>query len=205
MSAVDEGLAVMARVGRRARWVIWGCVASLLLLVGMVSLELPDLLLKHPQIAPLVPNNVAVRAALMDMPLSGRALLFLILLIGAMPFLWALIEAAQITRLMASGQGFSPTLPRRLRRIGWALVLTMFSRPLTGVGLTAFVTYYLSVVNFRTNSLTLSASQAEVPRAISLAISFDDLALALIGIAVLALAAVARSIVALADDARGIV
>lgn len=192
MSAVDEGLAVMARVGRRARWVIWGCVALLFLLVGLVSLELPDFLLNHPQIAPLVPGSAEVRAALATMPLAARGLLFLILLISAAPFLWALTEAAQIARLMAAGEGFSPALPRRLRRIGWALVLTLVSRPLAGMGLTAFVTYHLS-------------QSIAIPRATSLSFSSDDLGFALIGVAVLALAAVARSIVALADDARGIV
>lgn len=192
MSAVDEGLAVMARVGRRARWVIWGCVALLCVLVGLVSLELPTFLLNHPQIAPLVPGSAEVRAALAAMPLTARGLLFLILLISAAPFLWALVEAAQIARLMAAGQGFSPALPRRLRRIGWALVLTLVSRPLAGMGLTAFVTYHLS-------------QSVAIPRATTLSFSSDDLGFALIGIAVLALAAIARSIVALADDARGIV
>ncbi len=192
MSAVDEGLAVMARVGRRARWVIWGCVALLCVLVGLVSLELPTFLLNHPQIAPLVPGSAEVRAALAAMPLTARGLLFMILLISAAPFLWALVEAAQIARLMAAGQGFSPALPRRLRRIGWALVLTLVSRPLAGMGLTAFVTYHLS-------------QSVAIPRATTLSFSSDDLGFALIGIAVLALAAIARSIVALADDARGIV
>lgn len=192
MSAVDEGLAVMARVGRRARWVIWGCVVLLCVLVGLVSLELPTFLLNHPQIAPLVPGSAEVRAALAAMPLTARGLLFLILLISAAPFLWALVEAAQIARLMAAGQGFSPALPRRLRRIGWALVLTLVSRPLAGMGLTAFVTYHLS-------------QSVAIPRATTLSFSSDDLGFALIGIAVLALAAIARSIVALADDARGIV
>ncbi|MCK6441498.1 DUF2975 domain-containing protein [Elstera cyanobacteriorum] len=192
MSAVDEGLAVMARVGRRARWVIWGCVALLCVLVGLVSLELPTFLLNHPQIAPLVPGSAEVRAALAAMPLTARGLLFVILLISAAPFLWALVEAAQIARLMAAGQGFSPALPRRLRRIGWALVLTLVSRPLAGMGLTAFVTYHLS-------------QSVAIPRATTLSFSSDDLGFALIGIAVLALAAIARSIVALADDARGIV
>ncbi len=192
MSAIDEGLAVMARVGRRARWVIWGCVALLCVLLGLVSLELPTFLLNHPQIAPLVPGNAEVRAALVAMPLAARGLLFLILLISAAPFLWALVEAAQIARLMAVGQGFSPALPRRLRRIGWALILTLVSRPLAGMGLTAFVTYHLS-------------QSVAIPRAATLAFSSDDLGFALIGIAVLALAAIARSIVALADDARGIV
>lgn len=192
MSAVDEGLAVMARVGRRARWVIWGCIALLCVLVGLVSLELPTFLLNHPQIAPLVPGSAEVRAALAAMPLTARGLLFLILLISAAPFLWALVEAAQIARLMAAGQGFSPALPRRLRRIGWALVLTLVSRPLAGMGLTAFVTYHLS-------------QSVAIPRATTLSFSSDDLGFALIGIAVLALAAIARSIVALADDARGIV
>ena len=192
MSAVDEGLAVMARVGRRARWVIWGCVALLCVLVGLVSLELPTFLLNHPQIVPLVPGSAEVRAALAAMPLTARGLLFLILLISAAPFLWALVEAAQIARLMAAGQGFSPALPRRLRRIGWALVLTLVSRPLAGMGLTAFVTYHLS-------------QSVAIPRATTLSFSSDDLGFALIGIAVLALAAIARSIVALADDARGIV
>ncbi|GFZ85622.1 hypothetical protein GCM10011497_13650 [Elstera cyanobacteriorum] len=192
MSAVDEGLAVMARVGRRARWVIWGCVALLCVLVGLVSLELPTFLLNHPQIAPLVPGSAEVRTALAAMPLTARGLLFVILLISAAPFLWALVEAAQIARLMAAGQGFSPALPRRLRRIGWALVLTLVSRPLAGMGLTAFVTYHLS-------------QSVAIPRATTLSFSSDDLGFALIGIAVLALAAIARSIVALADDARGIV
>ena len=192
MSAVDEGLAVMARVGRRARWVIWGCVVLLCVLVGLVSLELPTFLLNHPQIVPLVPGSAEVRAALAAMPLTARGLLFVILLISAAPFLWALVEAAQIARLMAAGQGFSPALPRRLRRIGWALVLTLVSRPLAGMGLTAFVTYHLS-------------QSVAIPRATTLAFSSDDLGFALIGIAVLALAAIARSIVALADDARGIV
>lgn len=182
----------MARVGRRARWVIWGCVALLCVLVGLVSLELPTFLLNHPQIAPLVPGSAEVRAALAAMPLTARGLLFVILLISAAPFLWALVEAAQIARLMAAGQGFSPALPRRLRRIGWALVLTLVSRPLAGMGLTAFVTYHLS-------------QSVAIPRATTLSFSSDDLGFALIGIAVLALAAIARSIVALADDARGIV
>lgn len=192
MNAVDEGLATMARVGRRARWIIWGCGAFLIGLLAIVSLELPKFLLDHPQIAPLVPGNGEVQAALAAMPLAARGLLFLILLVSAAPFLWALREAAVIARLMAAGEGFSPALPRHLRRIGWALVLTLISRPLAGMGLTAFVTHHLS-------------QSVAIPRAVTLAFSSDDLGFALIGIAVLALAAIARSIVALADDARGIV
>ncbi len=194
MSAIEDGIAIMARVGQRARWVIWGCIAFLLTLVALISFELPNFLLGHPQIATMVPGTPSIHAALAELPLWRRGALFAILLMSAAPFLWALAEAAALARLMATGDGFSPALPARLNRIGWALVLTLISRPLAGMGLTALITDYLA-----------KAGEPSVHRATALAISSDDLGFALIGVAVIALAAIARRIVALAEDARGIV
>ena len=194
MSAIDDSLAIMARVGRSARWVIWGCVALLFALVALISFELPMFLLNHPHIAPLVPGTPAAHVALAEMPAGRRGALFAILLVSAAPFLWALAEGAVLARLMATGEGFSPALPPRLHRIGWALVLTLVSRPLAGMALTALITDYLAGVG-----------TPSVQRATTLAFSSDDLGFALIGVAVIALAAIARRIVAVAEDARGIV
>lgn len=194
MSAIDDSLATMARVGRRARWVIWGCAALLLALLAVVSFELPNFLLSHPHIAPLVPGTPMVQTALAALPLWRRAALFAILLVSSAPFLWALAESAVLARLMAAGDGFSRELPTRLHRIGWALILTLVSRPLAGMGLTALITDYLA-----------ATGDPSVQPALTLSFSSDDLGFALIGVAVIALASIARRIVAVAEDARGIV
>jgi Protein of unknown function (DUF2975) len=171
----DAG-AALARLGRRIRWLVLLYILVLLAGLGATTLIWPGLLVRQPSLAGLRLDPAALG-------LGGRLAAGAALSVPALPLLVAGWQALLLCRLMSVGLVFTAEVPHRLRRLGAALVAAALLRPVGGALLS------LAVSSFAGNQ-----------RHIALALSSDDVGVAVIGAVLIAIAAAAREAVRLADE-----
>ncbi|HUC65789.1 MAG TPA: DUF2975 domain-containing protein [Stellaceae bacterium] len=167
--------ATLPRLGRHIRWLVLLYLLVLLLGLG-TTLVWPGLLAYQPALA-----GSGIDPAMLG--LGGRLAACAALTLPALPLLAAVREALLLCRLMSGGQIFTAEVPRRLRRMGLALVASAALQPVGGALLS------LAVSSF-----------AGGPRRLALPLSPDDVGVAVIGAVLIAIAAAAREAVRLADE-----
>jgi Protein of unknown function (DUF2975) len=173
----DEVLAAdLARLGRRVQHLVVLYVAVVVCAAIASTLIWPELLASQPALAglPLVPAQLGV---------AGRLAALTALSIDAAPIIWAASHALRLCRLMARGRLFTPEVPRHLRQMGIALVLTAALQPVGGVLLSLAVGYFVAGTNH-----------------IAFAFSTDLIGVAVIGAVLIAVAAAAHEAIRIADE-----
>lgn len=167
--------AALARLGRRIRWLVLFYLAAILLGLAATTLLWPALLVYQPALA-----GLGLDPAKLD--LGARAAALVSLALPALPILYAVAEALALCRLMSRGDAFTAGVPRRLRRMGVALVAAGAMQPIGGLLLSLVVSRF-----------------AGQPR-VAIAFSSDHVGVAVIGAVLIAVAAAAREAVRLADE-----
>jgi len=167
--------ATLPRLGRHIRWLVLLYLLVLLLGLG-AALVWPRLLAYQPALA-----GSGIDPA--GLGLGGRLAACAALTLPALPLLAAVREALLLCRLMSGGQIFTVEVPRRLRRMGLALVASAALQPVGGALLSIAV-----------------SSFAGGQRRLALPLSPDDVGVAVIGAVLIAIAAAAREAVRLADE-----
>ena len=168
--------ATLARLGRRIRWLVRLYLLALVLGIGATTLVWPRLLAYQPALA-----ATGIDPALLG--IGGRLAACAALALTALPLLAAVREALLLCRLMSGGQVFTAEVPRRLRRMGLALVASAVLQPAGGALL----------------SLTVSTFVGG-QRHVAIVLSADYVGVAVIGAVLIAIAAAAREAVRLADE-----
>jgi hypothetical protein len=176
-SPPPAGVATLARLGRRIRWLVILYISVVALGLGATTLLWPRLLAQQPAVAGLGLDPGAL-------PFGGRLAALLALALPTLPILWAAGEALALCRLMVRGRVFTPDVPLHLRRMGVALVAAGLSQPFGGALL----------------SLAVSSFAGAGPRHVAIAVSSDCVGIAVIGAVLIAIAAAAREAVRLADE-----
>ena len=174
-SALPASLAALARLGRRIQWLVLLYLFVLLLGLSATTLLWPGLLVYQPVLAGLGLDPSRLNA-------GARVAALAALTFPALPILWAVAEALRLCRLTIQGALFTAEVPRRLRRMGIALVAAGALHPV-GAAL-----------------LSLVVSSFAGTRRLSIALSSDDVGVAVIGAVLIAVAAAAREAVRLADE-----
>jgi hypothetical protein len=165
----------LARLGRRIRWLVLFYLCVIVFGLAATTLLWPALLAYQPALA-----GLSLDPGKLDM--GGRAAALVSLAVPALPILYAVAEALGLCRLMRRGEVFTAEVPRRLRRMGIALVAAGALQPLGGLLLSLVVSRF--------------AGQPHV----SIALSSDHVGVAVIGAVLIAVAAAAREAVRLADE-----
>jgi hypothetical protein len=176
----DDAVTSLARLGRRVRWLALFYLLVLLLGLGASTLVWPGPLARHPALAGLALAPGALGA-------EGRLVAFAALAVPVLPMLVAIRQALALCDLMIARRLFTADAPPRLRRMGIALVAAGALHPVGG----ALVA--LAVSRFTGNG---------VPQ-LTLALSADDVGVAVIGAVLIAVAAASREAVRLADENAG--
>jgi hypothetical protein len=148
----------------------------LLLGIGATTLVWPRLLAYQPALA-------ATGIDPAGLGLSGRLAACITLALMALPLLAAVREALLLCRLVSGGQVFPAEVPRHLRRMGLALVVSAVLQPAGGALLSLTVSIFLGG-----------------QRHIAIPLSADYVGVAVIGAVLIAVAAAAREAVRLADE-----
>ena len=170
--AAADPVSLLARIGRRIRWLlILYCLVILVL--ALATLLWPDRLIFHPSSIWLAESPSG--------DLAGRVVALAIEGIPLVPIAFVIWHALKLCRAMAARQLFTVEAPRRLRAIGIALLISALLRPLTGALIAAGVTH-------------------DTPVRMAFALSADDFGIAIVGAVLIAVAAAAQEAVRLADE-----
>lgn len=168
--------AALARLGRRIRWLVLLYILALLAGLGAATLVWPGLLARQPALVGLGLDPAALGFA-------GRLAACAALAVPALPLCVAGWQALLLCRLMSGGLVFTAAVPRRLQRLGAALVAAALLQPVGGALLSLAVSSFVGG-----------------QRHIAIALSSDDVGIAVIGAVLIAIAAAAREAVRLADE-----
>lgn len=171
-----DAAAALARLGRRIRWLVLLYLLVLLAGLGATTLVWPGLLARQPALVGLSLDPAALG-------LGGRLAACAALAVPALPLVAAGWQALLLCRLMSSGLVFTADVPRRLQRMGLALVAAALLQPAGGALLSLAVSCF-----------------AGGRRHIAVALSADYVGVAVIGAVLIAVAAAAREAVRLADE-----
>jgi len=175
-SPASDTATALARLGGRIRWLVLFYLSVLLLGLGGTTLIWPQLLAYHPAIAGLGIDLAALG-------LGGRLAACAALAVPTLPLLAAVWQALLLCRRMRRGQVFTAEVPRRLHRMGVALVATAVLQPVGSALL----------------SLVVSIA-AGGQHHIAIPLSSDYVGVAVIGAVLIAVAAAAREAVRIADE-----
>ncbi len=168
--------ATLARLGRRLRWLVLLYLVIVVSGLAATTLVWPGLLAYQPALAGLGVDPAALG-------LGGRLAACAALALPALPLFAAIRQALLLCRLVTGGQVFTAEVPRRLRRMGLALIASAVLQPAGGALLS------LAVSGF-----------AGGQRHIAVPLSPDYLGVAIIGAVLIAVAAAAQEAVRLADE-----
>jgi len=168
--------AALARLGRRIRWLVLLYLLALLLGLGAETLVWPRLLMLQ---APLAATGLDPSV----LGWGGRLAACAALAVPCVPLLAAVREALLLCRLVSVGQVFTAEVPRRLRRMGMALIASAALQPLGGALLSIVVSRFIGGQQH-----------------LAIALSPDYVGVAVIGAVLIAVAAAAREAVRIADE-----
>jgi hypothetical protein len=176
LDPVGDAALSLARLGRRVRWLVLFYLLVLLLGLGASTVIWPGLLARHPALA-----GLALDPASLD--LAGRLAALAALAVPVLPMLVAIRQALRLCGLMTARRLFTAEVPPRLQRMGIALVAAGALQPVGGALLA------LVVGGFTGGGWHLA-----------IALSSDDVGVAVIGAVLIAIAAASREAVRLADE-----
>jgi hypothetical protein len=182
LDPVNDAASSLARLGQRIRWLVLLYLLVLLLGLAASTVIWPQLLARQPALAGMPLEPGALDAA-------GRLAALAALAVPVLPMLVAIRQALALCGLMTSRRLFTRDAPTRLQRMGIALVAAGALQPVGGALL----------------ALAVSSFAGASQRHLAIALSSDDVGVAVIGAVLIAIAAAAREAVRLADENSGFV